>query len=664
MTKHQTTRIPFKRTTHTGQKATQRSSVNPVITPPLLGTGLSPDQQLLQQQLLTPGADVSGTDMYAGLDGTVLPGSGSPPRVIGGTSGYYPAAAAPLRTSGLGGLFGGGHSSRVTYPGSTTVTSGGSYPLAGGSYPMAAGSSSVGYPLSTGSASYPLPTAGYLPTAQGTYIPSSAGSRSVTPTSYGGGATVSLVDDGVAGNPGYAGSGFSTYNPVTAGGGLSVASLESGGYPSHPRAPPVTMGTLQPPTAGVGGGFASLFKRSGLFGRRLNQYIQGQQPGYNLAPGISERAPLLPTANVAGNPLGKLLMGMGAGAQGALTSYGAALTTGFGGGQAAMGAAQMGGAAAGGGLAGLFGGTGGSAAALGSRILGSGGVDPATRALGNGVIVDSVTGKVQAIPSAGLGMNLEMGKHGGGGVASYSAGPLPGAAGVFTGGDAGGLDFASDLETPPLAEDPSPLRSKQPSGTFVQGSGEAGLNKGFYWTGGYWGYCPPPPTIAQSPPPPPSSKALQAIIKDPKQNAAISTGPTGIANIVMDGSPSVAGTGRRIISWAWVVKLEPDKTTAATGTGPVVQKALGPGQYTITLQVCAFKIAFACLVCIVCVVCIVCGFAGCAGGAEGTEGWADQAAGVLAVLLLPFVSGSLTAAACFPGPLGVAAAVCIALIVF
>lgn len=53
----------------------------------------------------------------------------------------------------------------------------------------------------------------------------------------------------------------------------------------------------------------------------------------------------------------------------------------------------------------------------------------------------------------------------------------------------------------------------------------------------------------------------------------------------MDGSPSVAAAGRRIVSWAWVVKLEPDKTTAATGVGPVVQKTLGPGQYTITLQV-------------------------------------------------------------------------------
>jgi len=32
-------------------------------------------------------------------------------------------------------------------------------------------------------------------------------------------------------------------------------------------------------------------------------------------------------------------------------------------------------------------------------------------------------------------------------------------------------------------------------------------------------------------------------------------------------------------------QLEPDKTTAATGAGPVVQKTLGAGQYTIMLLV-------------------------------------------------------------------------------
>lgn len=124
------------------------------------------------------------------------------------------------------------------------------------------------------------------------------------------------------------------------------------------------------------------------------------------------------------------------------------------------------------------------------------------------------------------------------------------------------------------------------TGMFQKGGNqEAGLNNGFYWSGGYWGYCPPPPTVAPAPAPPPNNLQLTAVIKDPKNGAEIPTGPMGTANVVFDGSLSTPGPGKRIVSWSWLVLLLPDRTPAASGLGPVVQKTLAPGQYLVTLAV-------------------------------------------------------------------------------
>ena len=130
------------------------------------------------------------------------------------------------------------------------------------------------------------------------------------------------------------------------------------------------------------------------------------------------------------------------------------------------------------------------------------------------------------------------------------------------------------------------LSTEPGTGTFQRGGNqEAGLNNGFYWSGGYWGYCPPPPTIAPVAPPPASNLQLTAIIKTPTNGAEIPTGPMGTANVVFDGSLSTAGPGKRIVSWAWLILLMPDRTPAASGLGPVVQKTLAPGQYLATLSV-------------------------------------------------------------------------------
>jgi hypothetical protein len=45
--------------------------------------------------------------------------------------------------------------------------------------------------------------------------------------------------------------------------------------------------------------------------------------------------------------------------------------------------------------------------------------------------------------------------------------------------------------------------------------GQGQVPNGFYWTGGYWGYCPPPspPVAAPAPPPPPGVLGTRAVIR-------------------------------------------------------------------------------------------------------------------------------------------------------
>jgi hypothetical protein len=78
--------------------------------------------------------------------------------------------------------------------------------------------------------------------------------------------------------------------------------------------------------------------------------------------------------------------------------------------------------------------------------------------------------------------------------------------------------------------------------------GQGQVPGGFYWTGGYWGYCPPPTPpapMAMAPPPPGSTSAL---IKSPTPGFEVAAGPTGLAPVLLDASSSSTVPGRRIVS--------------------------------------------------------------------------------------------------------------------
>jgi hypothetical protein len=79
--------------------------------------------------------------------------------------------------------------------------------------------------------------------------------------------------------------------------------------------------------------------------------------------------------------------------------------------------------------------------------------------------------------------------------------------------------------------------------------GQGQVPGGFYWTGGYWGYCPPPTPpapMAMAPPPPPGTTS--ALIKSPTPGFEVAAGPTGLAPVLLDASSSAPAPGRRIVS--------------------------------------------------------------------------------------------------------------------
>lgn len=91
------------------------------------------------------------------------------------------------------------------------------------------------------------------------------------------------------------------------------------------------------------------------------------------------------------------------------------------------------------------------------------------------------------------------------------------------------------------------------------GSGD--VPGGFYWSGGYWGYCPPPaPPVPNLPPPPPPG-VTSSFIKSPQQGQSFQTGPNGLANVLLDATGSIAAPNRRIVSvfgvfqLGWLVQL-------------------------------------------------------------------------------------------------------------
>lgn len=93
------------------------------------------------------------------------------------------------------------------------------------------------------------------------------------------------------------------------------------------------------------------------------------------------------------------------------------------------------------------------------------------------------------------------------------------------------------------------------TGQFAQslpGSGQ--VPGGFYWSGGYWGYCPPPSPPAINPPPPPPPGATTSFIKSPQSGQSFETGPNGFAAVLLDATGSIPAPNRRIVSMAGAVK--------------------------------------------------------------------------------------------------------------
>ncbi|WIA36853.1 hypothetical protein OEZ86_008104 [Tetradesmus obliquus] len=118
-------------------------------------------------------------------------------------------------------------------------------------------------------------------------------------------------------------------------------------------------------------------------------------------------------------------------------------------------------------------------------------------------------------------------------------------------------------------------------------AGQGAVPGGYYWSGGYWGYCPPPsppaPMLMQPPPPPPG--ATQGLIKSPQPLSFWSVGPTGLAPVLLDATGSSAAPSRRIVAYGWVVKSASDGTPQATATGVSTTILLPRGMYVVTLNV-------------------------------------------------------------------------------
>eukprot|EP00775_Hariotina_reticulata_P009831 gene9831-9990_t len=103
----------------------------------------------------------------------------------------------------------------------------------------------------------------------------------------------------------------------------------------------------------------------------------------------------------------------------------------------------------------------------------------------------------------------------GGGVAGYSltSGQLVSSTNLKNQYAGGQLDSGGQF----IGANPNAGGTFDPStGQFVGSPpGQGQVPNGFYWTGGYWGYCPPPspPVAAPAPPPPPGILGTRAIIR-------------------------------------------------------------------------------------------------------------------------------------------------------
>ncbi|WIA16634.1 hypothetical protein OEZ85_013297 [Tetradesmus obliquus] len=144
------------------------------------------------------------------------------------------------------------------------------------------------------------------------------------------------------------------------------------------------------------------------------------------------------------------------------------------------------------------------------------------------------------------------------------------------------------LPYPAVAPQNLPQYSTQQYGKMVGApAGQGAVPGGYYWSGGYWGYCPPPsppaPMLMQPPPPPPG--ATQGCIKSPQPLSFWSVGPTGLAPVLLDATGSSAAPSRRIVAYGWVVKSASDGTPQAAATSVSTTILLPRGMYVVTLNV-------------------------------------------------------------------------------
>jgi hypothetical protein len=116
----------------------------------------------------------------------------------------------------------------------------------------------------------------------------------------------------------------------------------------------------------------------------------------------------------------------------------------------------------------------------------------------------------------------------------------------------------------PTSPAPSPPLHHPKTGQFSTSStGTVSGPNSFYWSGGYWGYCPPPGPLTAAAPAIPlpqnpggvlagGGTGTLALIRSPQTNMEFQTNDArGLAPVLLDAQGTQAGAGRNIVSVGW-----------------------------------------------------------------------------------------------------------------
>lgn len=194
--------------------------------------------------------------------------------------------------------------------------------------------------------------------------------------------------------------------------------------------------------------------------------------------------------------------------------------------------------------------------------------------------------------------------NGGGNISPYQVPVTPGSQlsggnGIFLGGSISPSPSRSTAGSPGyvdpatgqfvnLPDDPLGMGNPNVDGSGLTPAATPAGNgtTPFFWSGGYWGYCPSPPAPAPgggTRPPTPGAGGTQAVITSP--TGTVPSGPGPRTTVALDARDSVAAPSRSIVAYGWVIRSQPDNNAVATATGPVAQVQLPIGAYTATLAV-------------------------------------------------------------------------------